>query len=160
MVNGTRSLFAFAVASVLLLASARAASPDAGVAASRLMPLVGNWTCSDTGSSKPYSASVKVEGGWVLWRDTGEDSNTIYLHWNPSMHEYVVANLTGEGDVEESTTADTDPLNATWQVHFPAHSSGPTFTVKYSGNTFSLARPYVNRQGKRVVARLSCQKQT
>jgi hypothetical protein len=149
-----------AIAAIVLpaLAGANGASPDDSAQSARLRPLVGNWTCSDTGSSKPYTASVKVEGSWTVWRDTGEDVNTIYLRWSRSIHKYVVANLDGEGDVEVSTTGDTDPLNATWHVEFPAHSSGPAFTVRYARRTFSLARPYINRKGKRVVARLLCQK--
>lgn len=150
---------AFASACIALAAfSETGIASSAESPATKLLPLVGNWTCSDTGSSKPYRASVKIEGGWTVWRDAGEDSNTIYLHWNPSMHRYVVANFDGEGDVEVSTTGGADPLNATWHVGFPTHSSGPSFTVRYSGNTFSLARPYVNSEGKRVVARLLCRK--
>jgi|SRR5215469_4935764 len=145
----SRTVVTVAVAAVTL----PALSP-----ASRLTPLVGSWTCRDTGSTKPYAASVTDEGRWILWRDTGEDANTIYIRWNPSMQRYVVANIDGEGDVEVSTTSDTDPLNATWHVRFPDVPSSPMFTVKYSSGTFSLARPYVDRKGKPGVERLACRK--
>lgn len=133
-------------------------SADDKARASKLLPLVGTWTCRDTGSSKPYSASVGIEGAWMVWRDTGEDASTIHLRYNPSMKAYVVANIVREGEVEVSTTRAADPLNATWHVQFPAHTSGSTFTLRQSGNTFSLARPYVSRSGKRVVAKLYCEK--
>lgn len=132
-------------------------SSDDQARGSKLLPLVGTWTCRDTGSSKPYSASVKIEGAWMVWRDTGEDASTIYLRYNPSMKAYVVANIVREGEVEVSTTEAADPLNATWHVQFPAHTSGPLFTLRQSGRIFSLARPYV-RSGKRAVARLYCEK--
>lgn len=124
----------------------------------KLMPLVGSWTCRDTGSAKAYSATVKVEGNWIVWRDGGEDANTIYVRFKPSMRAYVVADIDAEGDVEVSSTNAPDPLNATWHVQFPADTSGPTFTLQYSRGTFSLARPFVTHSGKRVVARLRCEK--
>jgi hypothetical protein len=96
----------------------------------------------DAGSSKPYSAAVKDEGAWIVWRDNGEDKNTLYIRWNQSMQGYVVANFDAGGDVEVSTTKDLDPLNATWRVHFLPQTSGPTFSVTYSSKTFSLARPF------------------
>lgn len=152
-----RTVVTLASAAIALLApsAANAATSTDNVRASRLTPLLGDWTCSDTGSSKPYTASVKSQGSWILWRDTGEDSNTLYIRWNRSMERYVVATIDVEGDLEVSTTSQADPLNATWQVRFPERTSGPTFTVRYSGGIFSLERPYVNRKGKRADARLS-----
>jgi hypothetical protein len=154
-----RAALMLAAAGIALHESALALGPaDNSVQASKLTPLIGAWTCSDTGSSKPYSASVKAQGKWIVWRDTGEDANTIYVRFNPSMQAYVVANVDAEGDVEVSTTKARDPLNGTWYVQFPTHTSGPTFTLSYSAYTFTLARPYVNQSGKRVVARLLCHK--
>lgn len=144
-------------AAVSTAANAQQGSTNDRAHMSALMPLLGTWTCSDTGSSKPYPAIVKSEGAWIVWRDSGEDKNTLYINWNDSMNAYVVANVAQEG-VEVSTTKDADPLNATWHVRFPPQTSGPTFTVAYSGGTFSLARPYVNRSGKHAVARLVCKK--
>ena len=153
------SVLILGTASMVMHANASAqGSAEDKVRGSKLMPLIGSWTCSDTGSAKPYSASVKVEGSWIVWRDNGEDANTIHVRFNPSMRAYVVANIDAEGDVEVSTTNAADPLNATWHVQFPTDTSGPVFTLKYSGGTFSLTRPFVAHSGKRVVARLRCDK--
>ena len=138
-------------------ASAQQVSMNDQARTSALKPLLGNWTCTDSGSSKPYAAAVKSEGAWIVWRDNGEDKNTLYIRWDKSMQAYVVANVAEEG-VEVSTTKDLDPYNATWHVRFPPQTSGPTFSVTYSGTTFSLARPYVSHSGKRGVARLLCKK--
>jgi hypothetical protein len=145
----------------LLLGRSAPASAQQGTTSdahrSPLTPLLGNWTCTDTGSTKPYSATVKSDGTWILWRDNGEDKNILYIGWNRSMKAYEVANVYSEG-VEVSTTKAADPLNATWHVRFPEQTSGPTFSVTYSGSTFSLARPFVSHSGKRVVAKLLCNK--
>jgi len=146
------------VAVASTMARAQNAAADDQTHRSALVPLLGKWTCTDTGSSKPYAAIVTSEGAWIVWRDNGEDRNVLYIGWNQSMKAYVVANVAQEG-VEVSTTTDVDPLNATWHVRFPEHTSGPLFSVTYSERTFSLARPYVSHSGKPAVARLLCKKE-
>ncbi len=123
----------------------------------KLLPVTGTFRCSDTGDNKPYTATVKVEGAWVVWRENGTDPATEYIRWSPKRHLYVVVELENAGGYNVSTTTGPDPNNATWKHEYPVNKSYSTFTTSFSNGAFSVAAPYVVN-GKRRVGRLSCQK--
>lgn len=78
---------------VLCIPIAASAAPDRESADharfAKLLPLVGEYSCSDTGGGKPYRASVRGEGGWVVWREKNDDPSTEFTRWDSSLQSYV-----------------------------------------------------------------------
>jgi hypothetical protein len=125
----------------------------------KLLPLAGTLRCSDTGpGDKPYIATVKVEGGWLVWREQTDDPATEYMRWNPQLKSYVVAEIEQGGSLNVSTTTDADPLNASWKTEFPAHNDVQSFHTSFANGTFTVALVFALKNGKTYNARLSCKK--
>jgi hypothetical protein len=139
--------------------SAQASSSDNAAADKarfdKITPLVGTWTCKDTGQSKPYAATTKVEGTWVTWRDTSENAGTDYIRWSPQMHAYIVTEIYSGGVNVSTTTAD-DPLNASWKHQFPADAS--IMTTSFSSDSFTVSVKYVDKSGKSRTGSMVCHK--
>ncbi len=124
----------------------------------RIAPLIGTWSCSDTGpGDKPYTAVVKVEGAWVVWREKSDDPATEYLRWSHSLKAYVVTEVVSSGGLVVSTTTDSDPLNASWKPQFPLQNRN-SFNTSLSNGTFMIVAKYVDKNGKSRTGRLICKK--
>ncbi len=123
-----------------------------------LEQLVGRYTCSDTGpGDQPYTAVVKVEGGWVVWREQKDDPSTEYLRWDPNQHAYVVIEVEQKGGYVISTTGDSDPLNATWKHEYPASNVYGAMHTTFAKNVFTVAVPF-HEDGQTRIGRLTCKK--
>jgi hypothetical protein len=124
----------------------------------RIVPLTGTWSCSDTGGDKPYTATVKVEGAWVVWREKTDDPATEYIRWNHNLKSYVVAEVESSGGLEVSTTTGSDPLNASWKPQFPPEDSDSSFNTSFSNGIFKVVAKYVDKNGKSRIGQLICKK--
>jgi hypothetical protein len=139
--------------------SAQALSPNITAAdkarSEKIAPLAGNWTCSDTGGRKPYTATAKLEGAWIVWRDTSDNASSDYLGWSQQMQSYIVAEIYS-GGVNVSTTTDRDPLNATWKHQFPLDTS--IMSTSFANGAFTVSVKYVNKSGKSRTGSMVCKK--
>lgn len=124
----------------------------------KLLPLVGEYSCSDTGGGKPYRASVRVEGGWVVWREKNDDPSTEFTRWDPSLHSYVNVEIESRGGLAISTTKSSDPLNASWNHEFPPTARIQYFRTSFSNGVFGVAVKYVLNDGTSRVGGLTCRK--
>jgi hypothetical protein len=149
-----------ALMAVPLTASAQAISPNFTAADkarfAKITPLVGNWTCNDTGQSKPYTATVKVEGAWLVWRDKSNDEAMEYVRWSHTMQSYVVTEITRSGALNVSTTTDPDPLNASWKRQFPPPDN--IMSTSFSNGIFTVSVKFVDKSGKSRTGKLVCKK--
>jgi hypothetical protein len=123
----------------------------------KITPLVGTWTCKDTGQSKPYTATAKLDGTWIVWRDTSENASSDYIRWSREMRAYIVTEIYPDG-INVSTTTDGDPLNASWNHQFPSKTSITSFSTSFSKDTFTVSVKYVDKSGKSRNGRMVCQK--
>jgi hypothetical protein len=156
-----RFLALCALMAILASVPAQAVSSDTATADKarfeKIAPLVGTWTCKDTGESKPYTAKAKEEGTWIAWRDTSENASTDYVRWSREMQAYIVTEIYSDG-INVSTTTDGDPLNASWKHQFPPQTSITSFSTSFSNGTFTVSVKYVDKSGKSRNGSMVCQK--
>ena len=140
--------------------AAQAASPDFTAADqarfAKTMPFSGTWNCQDNDGSKPYRATAKVEGAWLVWRDASANPDANYVRWSHRLHSYVVAYIGSDGRLEVSTSTSTDPLNATWKQQFP--EQGAPFTTSLSHGVFTVGGTSVDKNGKPAAFKSVCKK--
>jgi hypothetical protein len=149
-----------AVVALLLTTNASAAPFYTGADQARfakLLPLVGTLRCSATGGDGPYTATVKVEGAWLVWRENAEDPATEYIRWSPRRSSYVVVEVESGGAYNVSSTSAADPLNATWTHDYPPDKTYGTFRTSFSKGQFVITANF-NVNGKPRIGRLSCKK--
>lgn len=153
------SLFVYLVLFIPIAASAAPAQETADQARfAKLLPLVGEYSCSDTGGGKPYRASVRVEGGWVVWREKNDDPSTEFTRWDASLQSYVNVEVESRGGLAISTTKSSDPLNASWNHEFPPTTRIKDFRTSFSNGVFGVAVKYVLNDGTSRVGGLTCRK--
>jgi hypothetical protein len=123
----------------------------------KLLPLAGTYRCGDTGGGRPYKATVRVKGAWLVWTEDSSDPDTEYLRWNPQRKSYVVLEIENDGGYSASSTTGPDPLNATWKHDYPTNPMYSTFATSFAHGVFAVAAKFVVN-GKTRVGRLSCKK--
>jgi len=128
------------------------------VSFAKLVPLTGTYRCTDTGGDPPYTARVKVEGAWLVWRENGSDPATEYIRWDAKRKVYLVIETGNDGEYNVSTTTGPDPLNAAWKHEYPPSTMYSTFSTRFAHGEFSLVAKFMVK-GKMLTGRLDCKKQ-